>query len=291
MLEPKLVYVGFVVDDVLLLLVAHTFLTVFQDFAGEQYNPVNILIACVSDKVNIYFWLILHPWVIFSLQVVTDTLVITVILLICALVSYARVPNSCCSQHHLCNKRLISILGHILRRNCLLKRVIEGKIKGEMEVTRRRGRRRGKLLDDLKDRRGYSHLKEEALDRTMWRHHFRRGFGPVVRPNTEWNEPTLFINFTEGLQLWMWNCASIPGYHVVSLFPKMSPLALGPTKPHRELHPRVPNRLGREVNNCLLFSADVRNAWNGNSIPPHSSMQWTGTNSLVINLRIWSIVF
>ena len=29
---------------------------------------------------------------------------------------------------------------HILRRNCLLKQVIEGKIKGEMEVIRRRGR-------------------------------------------------------------------------------------------------------------------------------------------------------
>ena len=40
------------------------------------------------------------------------------------------------------------------------------RIKGEMEVARRRGRRRKKLLDDLKDRRGYSHLKEEALDRT-----------------------------------------------------------------------------------------------------------------------------
>ena len=58
-------------------------------------------------------------------------------------------------------------MGHILRRNCLLKQAIEGKIKGEMEVTRRRGRKRKKLLDDLKDRRGYSHLKEEALDRTM----------------------------------------------------------------------------------------------------------------------------
>jgi hypothetical protein len=45
--------------------------------------------------------------------------------------------------------------------------VSEGKIKGEIEVTRRRGRRRKKLLDDLKDRRGYSHLKEEALDRTV----------------------------------------------------------------------------------------------------------------------------
>ena len=42
-----------------------------------------------------------------------------------------------------------------------------------------------KLLDDLKDRRGYSHLKEEALDRTMWRHRFGGGFGRVVRQITE----------------------------------------------------------------------------------------------------------
>jgi hypothetical protein len=33
-------------------------------------------------------------------------------------------------------------------------------------VTGRRGRRRRNLLDDLKERRGYCHLKEEALDRT-----------------------------------------------------------------------------------------------------------------------------
>ena len=46
-------------------------------------------------------------------------------------------------------------------------------------------RRRKKLLVDLKDRRGYSHLKEEALDRTMLRHRFGGGFGPVVRQNTE----------------------------------------------------------------------------------------------------------
>jgi hypothetical protein len=73
--------------------------------------------------------------------------------------------------------------GHILRRNCLLKQVIEGNIKGEMEVTRRRGRRRKKLLNDVKYRRGYSYLKEEALYRTMWRNRFGRG--PVVRQNTE----------------------------------------------------------------------------------------------------------
>ena len=76
-------------------------------------------------------------------------------------------------------------IGHILRRNCLLKQVIEGKIKGEMEVTRRRGRRLKKLLDDLKDKRRYSHLKEEALDRTMWGNRFRGGFEPVVRQNIE----------------------------------------------------------------------------------------------------------
>ena len=74
---------------------------------------------------------------------------------------------------------------HNVRRNCLLKKVIEGKIKGEMEVARKRGRRLKKLLDDLKDRRGYSHLKEEALHRTIWRHHFGGGFGTVVRQNTE----------------------------------------------------------------------------------------------------------
>ena len=86
---------------------------------------------------------------------------------------------------HEIRKRKANLIGRILRRNCLLKQVIEGKIKGEIEVTRRRGRRRRKLLDDLKDRRGYSNLKEEALDRTMWRNRFGGGFGPVVRQNTE----------------------------------------------------------------------------------------------------------
>ena len=86
---------------------------------------------------------------------------------------------------HVIRKRKANWIGHILHRNCLLKQVIEGKIKGEMEVTRRRGRRLKKLLDDLKDRRGYCHLKEEALDRTIWRNRFRGGFGPVVRQNTE----------------------------------------------------------------------------------------------------------
>jgi hypothetical protein len=82
---------------------------------------------------------------------------------------------------HEVSKRKADWIGHILRRKCLLRQVIEGKTKGGIEVTGGRGRRRRKLLDDLKESRWYSHLKEEALDRTMWRARFGRGFGTVVR--------------------------------------------------------------------------------------------------------------
>jgi len=86
---------------------------------------------------------------------------------------------------HEIRKRKANWIGHILRRSCLLQRVIGGKIKGVIEATGRRGRKRRKLLDDLKERRGYSQLKEEGLDRTMWRARFGRGFGPVVRQKTK----------------------------------------------------------------------------------------------------------
>jgi len=59
------------------------------------------------------------------------------------------------------SKRKANWIGHVLRRNWLLQRVIEGEIKGEIEVTWRRGRRRRKLPNDLKERRGYSHLKRK----------------------------------------------------------------------------------------------------------------------------------
>jgi hypothetical protein len=81
---------------------------------------------------------------------------------------------------HEISKRKANWIGHIMRRNCLLQQVIEGKIKGGIEVTVRRGRRRRNLLYDLKEGRGYSHLKEKALDRTTRRAQFGRGFGPVV---------------------------------------------------------------------------------------------------------------
>jgi hypothetical protein len=83
------------------------------------------------------------------------------------------------------SKRKANCIGHILRENCLLQRVIEGKIKGGIEVTGRRGRRRKKLLDHLNEKRRYSHLKEEALDRTKWKARFGRVFGPVVRETSK----------------------------------------------------------------------------------------------------------
>ena len=72
-----------------------------------------------------------------------------------------------------------------MRRKCFLKRVTEGKIEGRIEVTGRRGRRRrNQLLGDLKEKRGHYIMKEEALDRTVWRTRFGRGYG-LVRKKTE----------------------------------------------------------------------------------------------------------
>jgi hypothetical protein len=85
---------------------------------------------------------------------------------------------------HEISKEKTNWIGHILRRKYLLQQVIEGKIRGGIEVTGRRGRRRKKLLDDLK-KGADTPLKEEALNHTMWRACFGRGFGPVVRQTTK----------------------------------------------------------------------------------------------------------
>jgi hypothetical protein len=61
-------------------------------------------------------------------------------------------------------------------------------------VTGKRVRRRKQLLDELKERRGYSHLKEKALDRTMWRAGLGRDFGPVVRQTAKWMNGFKFIS-------------------------------------------------------------------------------------------------
>jgi hypothetical protein len=81
---------------------------------------------------------------------------------------------------HTIRRRKANWVGHILRRNCLLKHIIEGKISG----TRRQGRRRKQLLDDLKEARRSWRLKEEAQDRTLWRTQFVRSYGPIARHTT-----------------------------------------------------------------------------------------------------------
>jgi hypothetical protein len=50
---------------------------------------------------------------------------------------------------HTVIRRKANWFGHILRGNCLLKRLIEGKIGGRIEVTGIRGRRRKQPLDEL----------------------------------------------------------------------------------------------------------------------------------------------
>ena len=62
---------------------------------------------------------------------------------------------------HETSKRKANWIGHIFRRNCLLQPVIEGKIKGGIEVIGKRGRRCRKLLDDLGCLpKGAFHIKE-----------------------------------------------------------------------------------------------------------------------------------
>jgi hypothetical protein len=56
---------------------------------------------------------------------------------------------------HTIKRREDNWIGHILRRNCLLKHVFEGNLEGRMEITGRRGRVRKQLLDDLKEKRSY----------------------------------------------------------------------------------------------------------------------------------------
>jgi hypothetical protein len=63
--------------------------------------------------------------------------------------------------------------------------LIQGKSEGRTEIKVRRGRRRKQLLDELKEKRRYWELKEEALDHTLRRTRFGRDYGPVVRQTTE----------------------------------------------------------------------------------------------------------
>ena len=88
---------------------------------------------------------------------------------------------------HTIKRRKPNWIGHILRRNCCTKHVIAGKRPERMKVTGRWERRRRQLMDDLKKKRRYRKLKEETLDRNVWRTRCGRGNGPVcLRLQNEW---------------------------------------------------------------------------------------------------------
>jgi hypothetical protein len=86
---------------------------------------------------------------------------------------------------HKIKGRKANWIGPLLRRDCLPKQVIEGKVQGKTEVTGRRRRRRKHVLDDLKQKRRYWKLNEEALDSTLCRIRFGSGYGSVVRQTTK----------------------------------------------------------------------------------------------------------
>jgi len=76
-------------------------------------------------------------------------------------------------------------ISHILRRNYVLKHAVEEKIAGRIEETGRRRRRLQQPLDNLKERRGYGQLKEEAPARTLWMPACGNVHGPFVRETTK----------------------------------------------------------------------------------------------------------
>jgi hypothetical protein len=82
-------------------------------------------------------------------------------------------------------RRMANWIGHVLPRNCLLEHAIEGKLERRIEKIGRQGRRRKQLFDDLQEKIKYWKLKEQALNRTIWRTRFGRGYGPVVRQITK----------------------------------------------------------------------------------------------------------
>jgi hypothetical protein len=84
------------------------------------------------------------------------------------------------------NRRKANWIGHILRRNCLLKQSIEGKIEGSIEVTVRRGRRCRQLLDDLEENERVLEIGTRSTrGHSVATIRFGRGCGPVVRQAAE----------------------------------------------------------------------------------------------------------
>ena len=100
--------------------------------------------------------------------------------------AYLRFLSISCEEErnilHGIKQRKANCNGHMLRSKWLLTTVTDGKI-GDKKRKRRRTTTRNrlqKLRNDYKDKRGYWKLQGEALDRTLWRTGFRRGYGSVA---------------------------------------------------------------------------------------------------------------
>jgi hypothetical protein len=85
--------------------------------------------------------------------------------------------------HLIINSGLVYILSHMGTKNVLLLDCLEIRFAALFHYYSSK-----QLLDDLKEKRRYWKLTEEALDRTLWRTRFGRGYGPVTRPQNELNE-------------------------------------------------------------------------------------------------------
>ena len=96
---------------------------------------------------------------------------------------------------HTIKRRKANWIGHILRRNCPRKHVIEGKVEERIEMTGRWWRRSKQLLDDVKVRVGYWKFIEEILDRIAWRISCGRGYRPVITQTTKWIDKYTKIHF------------------------------------------------------------------------------------------------
>ena len=76
-------------------------------------------------------------------------------------------------------------VGHIFRRYCLIKHVIEGKIEGKWKG-RDKGAQDARSTGWSDAKRRYCNLNEAALDQTLGRTRFGRGYGQVARQSTQW---------------------------------------------------------------------------------------------------------
>ena len=87
---------------------------------------------------------------------------------------------------HTIRRRQGNWIGHILRKNCAVKPVMEGKLKGRTDMTVRRGRRIKQLLNDLKEKRGCLKLKRGSTIRHCVKNRFGGGYGLFARQATQW---------------------------------------------------------------------------------------------------------